>query len=81
MRVISGAFTGAAYDHDGRIFSDGVNKYVYANGELLATYDNLGLHFAFNDWLGTKRVQASPAGAVELNCWNLPFNDGCTLAC
>ncbi len=49
---------------------------VYANGELLATYDNTGLHFALNDWLGTKRVQASPAGAVELNCWNLPFNDG-----
>jgi RHS repeat-associated protein len=49
---------------------------VFAGSGLLATYDTAGLHFAFNDWLGDKRLQASPAGAVELTCWNLPFNDG-----
>ena len=53
---------------------------IYANGALLATYDPSGLHFALADWQGTKRVQASPIGIAELDCWNLPFNDefGCT---
>jgi RHS repeat-associated protein len=52
---------------------------VYANGELLATYDGAGLHYALNDWLGDKRVQAlasSTGTTVEETCWNLPFNDG-----
>ncbi len=52
---------------------------VYANGELLATYDGVGLHYALNDWLGDKRVQAlasSTGTTVEETCWNLPFNDG-----
>jgi RHS repeat-associated protein len=52
------------------------NTNVYANGELLVTYTAAGLHFALNDWLGTKRVQVSNSGAVEETCWNLPFNDG-----
>jgi RHS repeat-associated protein len=59
---------------------------VFANGELLATYaaSDGGLHFALNDWLGDKRVQVSPTGptqlAVDLTCWNLPFNGhfGCS---
>jgi RHS repeat-associated protein len=52
---------------------------VYADGELLATYDGAGLHYALNDWLGDKRVQAlasSTGTTVEETCWNLPFNDG-----
>jgi hypothetical protein len=46
---------------------------VYANGELLATYTSTGLHFALSDWLGTKRIQTSSTGTVELTCWKLPF--------
>ncbi len=49
---------------------------VFANGELLATYSPTGVHFAMGDWQGSKRVQASAAGAIEDTCWNLPFNDG-----
>ncbi len=59
---------------------------VFANGELLATYEasDGGLHFALNDWLGDKRIQASPQGStqytIDLTCWNLPFNShfGCS---
>jgi RHS repeat-associated protein len=49
---------------------------VYADGELLATYDPNGVHFAFGDWQGTKRAQASATGTLEVTCDNLPFNDG-----
>jgi RHS repeat-associated protein len=52
---------------------------VYADGQLLATYDQEGtqqpLHFNIADPLGTKRVQAAASGAVELTCVNLPFGD------
>jgi RHS repeat-associated protein len=49
---------------------------VWADGTLLATYDSKGLHFAFTDILGTKRVQASGTGEVEETCMSLPFGDG-----
>ena len=60
--------------------TDGPGKWehynVYAGGQLLTTYDSQGSHFAITDPLGTKRVQASAAGAVELTCTNSPFGDG-----
>ncbi len=49
---------------------------VFAGGQLLATYDSTGVHFPFTDPLGTKRIQASASGAVELTCYSLPFGDG-----
>jgi RHS repeat-associated protein len=48
---------------------------VYA-GMLLATYDNTGLHFYFNDPLGTRRAQTDYAGVLEQTCASLPFGDG-----
>lgn len=52
---------------------------VYANGKLLATYDNDGLHFYLEDPLGTRRAQTDYAGVQEQTCSSLPFGDG--LAC
>ena len=56
---------------------------VYAGGRLLATYDQEGsqqlLHFNIGDPLGTKRVQTSAFGVVELECLSLPYGDA--LAC
>jgi RHS repeat-associated protein len=49
---------------------------VYAAGKLLATYDNDGLHFYFNDPLGTRRAQTDYAGVLEQTCSSLPFGDG-----
>jgi RHS repeat-associated protein len=53
---------------------------VYVNGQLLATYDQESatqpLHFNVIDPLGTKRVQTSDAGAVELSCVSLQYGDG-----
>jgi RHS repeat-associated protein len=49
--------------------------HVYANGHLLATYTNTGTEFAFNDWLGSKRVVANADGSVAGTCINLPFGD------
>jgi RHS repeat-associated protein len=53
---------------------------VYANGQLLATYNTTTVEFPFSDWLGTKRVVANPLGAVIGTCASLPFGDalGCT---
>jgi len=70
---VDGYGTGRAWEHSN----------VFANGELLATYDANGTHFAFGDWLGTKRLQATVTTAgvsVDESCWNLPFNDsfGCS---
>jgi RHS repeat-associated protein len=56
---------------------------VYAPGlgssALIATYDNDGLHFYFNDPLGTRRAQTDYAGVIEQTCSSLPFGDA--LAC
>jgi RHS repeat-associated protein len=54
---------------------------VWAAGKLLATYDGdsattSGLHFYFNDPLGTRRVQTDLAGNIEQKCSSLPFGDG-----
>ena len=48
---------------------------VYAGSELLATYDSAGLHYALNDWLGTKRTQVLASGAIEQTWQSLPFGD------
>jgi RHS repeat-associated protein len=52
---------------------------VYAAGKLFATYDSDGLHFYFNDVLGTRRVQTDYAGVLEQSCSGLPFGD--SLSC
>jgi RHS repeat-associated protein len=49
---------------------------VWAGGSLIATYDNDGLHFYFNDPLGTRRVQTDYAGVIEQTCQSLPYGDG-----
>jgi RHS repeat-associated protein len=51
---------------------------VYAAGALIATYDNDGLHFYFNDPLGSRRAQTDYAGVLEQTCSSLPFGDGLT---
>jgi RHS repeat-associated protein len=59
---------------------------VWADGELIATYDGsagsqsgtstYGLHFYLNDPLGSRRAQTDYAGNVEQTCQSLPFGDG-----
>src|ERR1039457_7049879 len=65
---------------------------VYAAGSLIATYDGgsstetvsgvatvvntYGLHFYFDDPLGTRRAQTDYAGVLEQTCSSLPFGDG-----
>ena len=51
---------------------------VWADGQLFATYDLLGLHYYLNDWLGNRRVQTDSSGIVENICSNLPFGDDLT---
>ncbi len=63
---------------------------IWAGGTLLGTYDGAagtasadttyGLHFYFNDPLGTRRVQTDYAGVVEQTCQSLPYGDGETCA-
>jgi RHS repeat-associated protein len=48
---------------------------VYAFGQVMATYDNDGLHFYLNDPLGTRRAQTDYAGVLEQTCLSLPFGD------
>ena len=52
---------------------------VWAAGKLLATYDNDGIHFYFDDPLGTRRAQTDYAGVLEQTCNSLPFGD--SLSC
>jgi RHS repeat-associated protein len=49
---------------------------VWVGGQLLATYDQNGLHFHFSDWLGTRRVQTAANGLPEESWTSLPFGDG-----
>jgi RHS repeat-associated protein len=49
---------------------------VWAGGNLIATYDNDGLHFYLSDPLGTRRVQTDYAGVIEQTCQGLPYGDG-----
>jgi len=55
---------------------------VWAGGKLFGTYDKDGLHFYFDDWLGTRRAQTDYAGVMEQTCASLPFGDSlnCTLS-
>jgi RHS repeat-associated protein len=57
---------------------------VWAGGQLIATYSAItdangqadgALHFYFNDWLGTRRIQTDYAGVVEQTCASLPYGD------
>jgi RHS repeat-associated protein len=56
---------------------------AYAGGQLIATFDMAGgstysnpaLHYQLTDWLGTRRLQVSPSGAIEETCQSLPFGD------
>jgi RHS repeat-associated protein len=48
---------------------------VFANGQLIATYDSQGVHFHLTDWLGTRRVQADYQGNLESTYQNLPFGE------
>jgi RHS repeat-associated protein len=54
---------------------------VFAGGKLLGTYDagSDGFHYAFSDWLGTKRAQYSLPHGVESLCSSLPYGD--SLSC
>ena len=65
---------------------------VYAAGALIATYDGapsssasaanntntFGLHFYFNDPLGSRRAQTDAFGLLEQTCASLPFGDALT---
>jgi RHS repeat-associated protein len=59
---------------------DGNNNWkhtnVYAGGKQIGTYDAAGLHFYFDDPLGTRRAQTNAAGLVEATYQSLPFGDG-----
>jgi RHS repeat-associated protein len=48
---------------------------VWTNDKLLATYDNDGLHFYFNDPLGTRRAQTDYAGVLQQTCQSLPYGN------
>jgi RHS repeat-associated protein len=52
---------------------------VYAGSTLLGSYDTDGLHFYFDDPLGTRRAQTDYAGTLEQLCSSLPYGDA--LAC
>jgi len=52
-----------------------IHTNAYAQGQLIATFDDLGTHYQLADWLGTRRVQVSPAGVIEETCQSLPFGD------
>jgi len=55
---------------------------VKADGVLIATYDTTGLHYYFNDPLGTRRAQTDQSGVLEQTCLSLPFGDqlNCTMS-
>ncbi len=44
---------------------------VWSAGKLIATYDPDGLHFYFDDPLGTRRAQTGYAGVLEQSCSSL----------
>ncbi|MGD0802023.1 MAG: hypothetical protein ABR906_11970 [Terracidiphilus sp.] len=52
---------------------------IWAGGKLLGTYDKDGLHFYFDDPLGTRRAQTDASGVIEQTCSSLPYGDA--LAC
>jgi RHS repeat-associated protein len=48
---------------------------IWAGGALLGTYDSVGLHFYFDDPLGSRRAQTNYAGAPEQTCVSLPYGN------
>ncbi|WP_213807878.1 RHS repeat-associated core domain-containing protein [Granulicella sp. dw_53] len=52
-----------------------VHTNVFAAGHLVATYDQQGVHFHLNDWLGSRRVQTDYAGNTEATYQSLPFGE------
>ena len=51
---------------------------VYAGSHLIGTLQSDGVHYAYSDWLGTKRYEAGPQGGA-VNSWaSLPFGDSLT---
>ena len=50
---------------------------VFAGGELLATYKGTDTYFALNDWLGTKRGEATPDGC-RATYISLPYGNDLT---
>jgi RHS repeat-associated protein len=57
--------------------SGAVYSNVFANGQLLATYQfsTPNWTYALNDWLGTKRVVANSNGTQAESCTGQPFGD------
>ena len=54
-----------------------VHTNAYASGALLATYHDTDTYFALEDWLGTKRAEAS-AGGCYSTFTTMPYGDGLT---
>ena len=51
---------------------------VYAGSHLIGTLQSDGVHYAYSDWLGTKRYETGPQGGA-VNSWaSLPFGDSLT---
>ena len=46
----------------------------YAGGRLIGRYDSIGLHYYFDEPLGTRRTRAS--GVLAAVYRSLPFGDG-----
>jgi len=65
--------TEVAEDSNGNMEWEHTN--VWANGQLLGTYDANGLHFYLNDWLGTRRVETDYAGVLQQSCASLPYGN------
>jgi hypothetical protein len=49
---------------------------LYAGGKLIGTYDSAGLHFHFDDPLGTRGAEANASGVMEAGFQSLPYGDG-----
>jgi len=53
-----------------------IHSNVYESGELLTTYSGSTTYFSLNDWLGTKRAEATPDGGAVATFSSLPYGDG-----
>ena len=52
---------------------------VFADGQLLATYKGTETYFVVNDWLGTKRAEATTDGSLATYS-SLPWGNGLTVS-
>ena len=66
-----GELTETGVDGNGTVVWAHTN--VWANGELIASYDPNGLHFLLHDWTESRRVTTNYQGTVEQTCTNLPY--------